>query len=239
MFFHKLPLVPRAAAIVLLAWAAAAQQEKPSLWVKLLRFAGVSYSPAAARGDSSAGRVEAGSVMVVSVNGSGRRLIAGNRYYRWPVFGEADKEVFALSGDEVWALPIDGPQPARVRTAHGIQKLVGYDASTGELLVLTGTNGLASLSFQTGKRVEFDIEEGETAGREMLRDFRGVQRVFGDWALFASSSGEVFEQVYLRKARESPAKLTDCSEADCGQPSLSRDRARAVYISQPWIRGQK
>jgi hypothetical protein len=147
-----------------------------------------------------------------------------------------------LKGADIVRLPVDGGAPLRLFTIKGIIKLVAFNRDVpDQLLILTegpsSKPGVGWLSVKTGKVIPIQFDPTSSEDQRMVEHLRGWDRVYGDTSVYAhkltkaSFSGSVERtDVFLKTRKGDAINVSRCEDANCGQPSLSADGRRVVFI---------
>jgi len=223
----------------LLPLAAQSQKKTESFWSKLLRVAGVSATPASLRGED---RAASGDIwLVVAQKPTPQRLTRGGEYAS-PVFDSLGQSVLALSGGDLYRVPVSGEAPVKLRALKGVTKLVGVSHDDpDQLLVLAqdaqGLRFAAMLSLQAGTLTRIPHNPLSNEDQVMLAHLAGWERVYGDTHVYTEKNekeGAVgtieFTDVYLKRGNDPPINLTNGNGVSSSQPSLSADGEWVVFI---------
>ncbi len=210
-----------------------------SVWQKLLRVAGISATPSTlkAPGDDLA----SGELWLVDLEtGTPRRLTAVGGY-RSPIFEPGAETLLALSGDQLVRIPLLGGEPRRLQQTRAV-KLVGFVAGEARrvLIVLrddTGQPVAAFLSLDTGDIEALALDRDSNQGRRMLHHLQGWERIYSTAKLYIRRQtkrglvGAVdWTDVFIKRDASDPVNVSRCDGIDCGQPSLSPDGGRVVFV---------
>ena len=215
-------------------------QKPPTFWEKVLRFMGITEAPSFSRGDGD--EVAAGEIRVVTVADGNVQPLATDRLYRSPIFDRGDQSVLALSGDDLFRIPLSGSTPiSKLRSLPGLHKLVGFEGPSGyEILALTCSQRVGLLSLKSFRFERILYGEENTVDLRMLRHIREWDRYY-DKEIALKVTEIPPTQVFLeRRDVEKPDQirlsknLSNCDRMNCGQPSMSHDRRRVVFIAEPW-----
>lgn len=227
------PLPPAAAPPASSASASASQGE--TLLHALGRIAGLLAAPAQ-RGEE---RVATGSVWMATLAQAGPVRWTAGGGFRSPVVAEAGG-VYAMKGDALVRIDAAGAAPVEMASFTGIDRLLGVQAdAAGELLALTTDPRapLAILSPATGRRTVLAVDAGDRRQLELLARARSQARTVGTLSVDVEPQSRQglarvveWSDVVLRDAPHVVRNLSDCDGVDCGQPALSADLARVVFI---------
>jgi hypothetical protein len=182
----------------------------------------------------------AGSVWMADLTAKTTRRLNGENC-RSPIFLR-NGDVLALKGEMIVRIPLDGGTPSPIHAVAGIDKLVAASNRDPDdvLVLLTDSNGRptpAIVSLPGGAifpvPVDFDSED-DIRG---LAHLQGWDRDYGDIKLrvervrkAALSGIREWTDVFLMREGQEAVNLTNCDDVGCGQPSLSPDRRRVVFI---------
>ncbi len=89
---------------------------------KLLRIAGLTAAPGQMRSDDD--DADPGSIWIANIERATVTRLTADNGYRSPVFSPADGSVFALKGDTVVRIPLEGSAPAAIQRVTSAVKLV-------------------------------------------------------------------------------------------------------------------
>lgn len=208
---------------------------------ELLAFLGISATPSQMKGPNDDGA--AGDIWAVNLRSNARQQLTHDGCCRWPVFDPAGDRVLALSGETIVGVPLGGGSYQPVREVPGIVKLVGFDRESADrLLILHEVTQsqieIGVLSLSTGQIANIPYDPNSPVDRLVLAHLRGEERVYDDVRLYQkdetglSLTGSLGEwtDVYLKQGQEPPRDISTCAGADCGQPSLSSDGTKVVFI---------
>lgn len=221
---------------------AAAQAPNPPprepFWKKVLRIAGVSATPSQqkAPGEGPA----TGEVWVADVK-SGARRKSSDGGFRSPVFAPGGRELLMVKGDALWRMAVSGGTPVKLFAVKGLNKLVGFDpANPDAVLGLVETERIqhaAMISLSNGGITLLPHDPNSAEDRKAVAHLKEWERVYGDTKLFVASAtrpglGGTFEwtEIMLRKGRGEPVNISRSDGVNCGQPSLSPDGTKVVFI---------
>lgn len=183
---------------------------------------------------------EAGDIWVAGVEGAApvRWTQAGG--FRSPVFDPQGHTIYAMQQDAL--VRIDSPQslPMEVRTAPGIDKLVGFDPQSPDaLLVLTSDPAapLALLPLSRAPQVSMPLALDDSVQLRLLAQVRGQDRVAGRLQVQVVKkdrqelTGIVeWTDIVVQSGSEAPRNISDCNGAFCSQPALTADLSRVAYV---------
>jgi hypothetical protein len=211
-----------------------------SLLDRLLRIAGLTAAPSQMKGGDDAG--DAGDVWVADLERKTINQVTRDGGYRSPVFVPGDDSILALKGDRLVRIaPYSGTVTA-VQNLKNAVKLVGFDIQDPDLLLVlleiaTDGSPLGLLSLQSGNMTALSYDRESGAHRSMLFHIRGQERVYGSTSVYVKSESKrgmarmlEWTDVYLKRGEAPPQNISACDGVNCGQPSLSQDGRRVVFI---------
>jgi Tol biopolymer transport system component len=219
----------------------APQRPKETFWEWALRFTGISANPNTLK---SGDELVAGQVWVADLASGTSRKITSDGSYRSPVYFPTGSEILALQGDGVVRLSAGGYKTEKLYSIAGIAKIVGFSrGGPAEVLILAeddaGQVSAARLSIITGTVTPIPFEPQSERDRQMLEHLRGWQRSYGDTTVYVKReprqtfSGPVeVLNVFLKTPGRNPQNVSGCALLNCGQPSLSPDGNRVVFVKE-------
>ena len=204
----------------------------------LLKVTGILAAPA----QRGADRVATGSVWMATLAQAQPVRWTSGGGYRSPVIAEAGGGVYAMKGDLLVRIDAPGAVPVEVSTLAGIDRLLGVQAdAAGDLLALTTDPRapLVILSPATGRRSVLAVDTGDRRQLELLAQARSQSRAVGVLSIDVEPqsrqglAGVVeWSDVVLREPPHVVRNLSACGGVDCGQPALSADLTRVVFIKK-------
>ena len=220
--------------------AAAPQRPKETFWERVLRFTGISVNPNTLKGADD--ELVSGQVWVANLQSGTRRRVTTSEGYRSPIYFPSGADILALQGGYVVRISSSGDKAEKLYRIAGIAKFVGFSRDVpAEALALTedeaGRVSPAILSVNTGAVAPIQYDPQSSLDRQMLEHLEGWQRSYGDTVIYVkrefrqslSGTVEVFN-VFLKTAGRDPVNVSGCDMANCGQPSLSPDGNRVLFI---------
>jgi hypothetical protein len=209
-----------------------------SLVETLLRIAGLTVAPAQLRGPGDEG--EAGSIWVANLDRQTVGPVTPDGGYRSPIFSPADGSLVALKDAMVVRVPVEGGTPAPVQRVAGVVKLVGFDGRNPDHVVVLlegGGSPLGVLSLTTGTVARLPYDPKSSDAQRMLAQIRGQGRVYGPTTLYVKTESKQglsraieWTDVYVRRGDAAPRNVSGCDGVSCGQPALSPDGRRVVFV---------
>lgn len=205
---------------------------------KLLRVAGLTAGPAPTRG--TAATAATGNIWVGPTDKGTPKALTTDGGYTSPIFSP-DGRVYALRGGAVVRLPQETGAGVAVHQVRGALKLVGFDVKNpDDLVVLLEASGTGSplgvLSLTSGRVTPLPYDPASDEERRMLARIRSDERQYGTIGVYTnaesrrgSSRGLRWTDVYVRIGSAAARNLSKC-DAICGQPAVSPDGRRVVFI---------
>lgn len=207
---------------------------------KLLRITGISATPSQQKAPSE--EIEAGGeIWISNVKAGTLQRLGHENGFRSPIFGPNDEAVLAVKDGALWRVSLQTGTATKVRQVVGLTKVVGIDRhDSDKILVLIkrgSTTSLALLSLATGAITEISYDANSPNDRKLLNHLKGWERVYGDIIVYPraqtreSVTGTVeWQDVFLKRDDAAPINVSSCDGANCGQPSLSGDGTKVVFI---------
>jgi hypothetical protein len=207
-----------------------------SLMDKLLRIAGLSAAPGQMRSDD----MDPGSIWIANLKRGTVTRLTTDTDYSSPIFSPSHGSVFALKGDTIVHIPLDGSSHAAIQTVPGIVKLVGFDSMNPNeiVILLTGNSSpLAVISLAHGNvtPLPFDPKLGDQ--RHILAKIRGQDRVHGTTSVYLKTERKQglsraieWTDVYLQRGDGTPQNVSRCDGVSCTQPTLSPDGQLVAFV---------
>jgi hypothetical protein len=119
-------------------------------------------------------------------------------------------------------------------------KLVGFDEQDPDRMLVVvggGHSPLGMLSLRNKRVTALPFDAHSTAHRQMLQHVLGQERDYGSTRLYVKSESRPglaraveWTDVYLKRPDALPQNVSNCEGVDCGQPSLSQDGQKIVFI---------
>jgi hypothetical protein len=215
-------------------------QPKETFWERVLRFSGVSANPNTLKGADD--ELVSGQVWMADLRSGAMRKITPEFGYRSPVYYPNGADILVLQGAAVVRISSGAEPPAKLYHIAGIVKLVGFSIDDpDQVLVLTedeqGRTSGSRLSVETGAVRPLPYDPGSSRDRQMLEDLEGWQRTYGGTTVYIkresretlSGTAEI-SNVFVKSAGRDPLNISRCDMTNCGQPSLSPDGNRVLFI---------
>jgi hypothetical protein len=223
------------AALVLSAGLAAQE----SATQKLLRIAGLSAAPPPQPAPASA--VTPGNIWVVPSDRGAPKALTLDGGYTSPIFS-TDGRVYALKGDTLVRLPQETGAGVAVHNVPRAVKLVGFDRSNADDLVVLidagpGGSPLATVSLRTGRVTPLAVDPASEAQQRMVAQIRAQERTYGTTSVStraqrrrSGSSTTEWSDVYVRSGNGAARNASACNGVNCAEPALSPDGRSIVFI---------
>jgi hypothetical protein len=220
--------------------AAPPPKPKETFWEWALRFSGISANPNTLKGPGD--EPPSGQVWMADLPSGTRRKITPDSGYRSPVYFPNGSDILALQGSYVVRISSGGDKPAKLYSVAGVTKLVGFSlGGPAEVLALmeddAGHVSAARLTVSTGAITPLPYDPQLSRDRQMLEHLQDWQRSYGDTVVYVKResrqalSGTVqVVNVFLKYPGRDPQNVSACDLASCGQPSLSPDGNRVLFV---------
>jgi hypothetical protein len=218
------------------------QKKSKSFIDRVLDFLAISYTPGAQKGPSAD---ISGQIWVADVETGSTRALTVSGGFRSPVFFAGSEDILALRGNDVVRIPSVGGEGSPLHSVPGILKLVGVGSqNSGEILVLlrneTGSHPrVALLAIDTGSITDLPYDPESSQDLQLVEDLEGWSRSHGENSVYVKRqtrealAGPVqWSDVFLVVRGQQPVDLSRCDGRNCGQPSLSQDGNRVVYVKE-------
>jgi hypothetical protein len=206
-----------------------------ALWRRIMRYTGISATPAGLRGDDQADP-EPGDIWVTGLSAvDTSRKLTGDGGYRSPIFGDGGKSILALRGAELVEISVSDSATRRLTAPPNLSKLVAWRGEPESKVLALTTDDRIGLFAPASTDMEFLIVDAESAGDlEFLQRLKSWTRVSNGWSLYAKPVGTSvrtgWTDIFIRQDPAGPRAISDCKGAYCSQPSLSEDRRQVVFI---------
>jgi hypothetical protein len=233
---------PLLLAALLLAPNAAVQapkKPKETFWQKVFRITGISAMPSTSKGPAD---VASGDLWVATLDSGSRLRLTRDGGYQSPIFAPDGDFVLALREGKLARVSTAGfldPEP--LFPVPGVVRLLGADRETpGQVAVLVrsaeGTLDFGLLDLKDGKvrslRSEAPAGEYQDALGKLARWDRTWQVGEPPRAVSLTvrpSSGQGSDVYGLREGGEA-VDVSRCDGERCGQPALSADGRKVVFV---------
>jgi hypothetical protein len=216
------------------------QKKTDSLWSKVLKFFGVSATPGSQKGGDD--RLSEGDLWLYTVQTrTGAEFKQGN--FRSPIFLPNEQAILALTDDRVVKIPLTEGAMTDVASIPGILKLVGAEKETpNEVLVLMDLDrdncpSVGVLTLVDGK-VTVLPHAGTDDDLTLISHLRGWDREYDDQTKLevrlksttTNGARKEWTDVWLKLKNKDAVNVSRCDGVNCGQPSISADRATVVFV---------
>jgi hypothetical protein len=208
---------------------------------RLLKFLGISDSPGTLKGPGD--EVISGELWLADLEARTTRPLTSSAGYRSPIFLAGSEDVLALRGADVVRVPSSGGEGKRLYSIDGILKLVATSAEDAGtvLILLRGESGgrprVGLLTLRTGAVNPMLYDPASPSDLQMVEDLEAWSRTYGDRRVYVQRqskqalSGTVeWSDVFLQVGNREAVDISRCDGANCGQPSLSADGHRVVFV---------
>lgn len=233
--------------MTVLAWAAGLAAPAPpdppkggeqSVMQRLLRIAGLTAAPAQLRGPDDA--IKSGNLWVSNLVDSSRAALTIDGGYSSPIFA-SDGAIYALKGTAIVRILRPSGGPVEVRKVEGVKKLVGFDDTGDDLIVLLESpragSVLGAVSLRTGEMAAVPFRADSDDARKMLAQMRGQERVYGETIVYTKAETKsglsrtlTWTDVYVRTGTQGTRNVSLCNGDSCTQPALAPDGRVVVYV---------
>jgi hypothetical protein len=207
---------------------------------KLLRITGISATPSQQKAPGE--EIEAGGeIWISNVKAGTLHRLSHENGFRSPIFSPKDQSVLAVKADVLWRVSLQTGDASKMHQVAGLTKLVGIDRQDSDkvlVLIKRGSTTVPALMLlATGAITEISYDANSPNDRRLLNHLKGWERVYGDITVYPraqtreSQTGTVeWQDVFLKRDDAAPINVSQCDGATCGQPSLSGDGTKVVFI---------
>lgn len=223
------------------------EQPKPAprretFWQRALRILGISVTPSALKGDDDA---LTGDVWLADLLTETSRRLTREGAYRSPLVLPGEQTIWALKGETICEIPLDGGAVKERFSIKGIVKLAAVDTEARKNVVLLREDEahqmvVELLSIDGGKRTALSYDPASDEDKQMLAYLRSWERSYdgGKFKLYTRSEGKggaagkriEWHDVYFEEPEREPLDLSHCKPFNCGQPALSLNARYVVYV---------
>lgn len=215
-------------------------QPKETFWERVLRFSGVSANPNTLKGADD--ELVSGQVWMADLRSGSMRKITPEFGYRSPVYYPSGADILVVHGADVVRISSGAEPPAKLYHIAGIIKLVGFSIDDPDQVLMLkedeqGRTSGSRLSVKTGAVALLPYDPGLSRDHQMIEDLEGWQRTYGGTTVYIKResretlSGTVeISNVFVKSAGRDPLNISRCDMTNCGQPSLSPDGNRVLFI---------
>jgi hypothetical protein len=213
--------------------------ESDSFLRTLLRVTGISANPSEMKGPSDA---DTGDIWVIDLAQLAQSQVTQGGGYRSPVFLPGGVDILALKGNDIVRIRVRGGKEVKLYTIEGIIKLVGFNTENDDqvLMLREKEDGMPSVGFvslKSGQVINLPYDGQSISDRSILDHITGWERIYGDTTVYVDSTTTTdrmgryreWTNVYI-KSKGKDENLSKCQQINCGQPSLSPDRRKVVFI---------
>ena len=223
--------------------AASTPPKSRSFIDRVLDFLAISYTPGAQKGPAPS--VSDGQIWIAEVKTGSTRALTTDANYRSPVLLAGGTDVLALRGSDIVRIPSSGGEGIKVHSAGGIVKLVGAGSRDPRRILVLLRNESSShphvglLEVDTGTVTDLPYDPQSSEDLQMVEDLEGWSRSCADSRVFVKRQTKEllagtmeWSDVFLVAHGQPPVDVSRCDGVNCGQPSLSQDGSRVVYVRQ-------
>jgi hypothetical protein len=197
------------------------QKPHESFWEWLARVTGISATSSGLKGELQIGF--SGDIWIASIDDAGGQRLTFEGKYSWPVFSQDDQSIFAIREGELWSVPVGAGDPVRLRRSpSGVSELVGAGPQ-GIVLFVSDRIGL--FEPESGEFSPFSPTDADRAAIERLR---APVRTYGQITVAQQQNAVTID---LNGETHSIERTGE----RIGEPSVSHDRKRLVYVRSPAI----
>ena len=224
-------------ALLLLVEGAAAQQ--PTLLQRLVSFFGLDADPSQMKGPRE--EFLRGEIWTADLASGTRQRMAAGKSFRSPIY-LLNGDILALNGEMLVRISAGRNTASSLHTVKGVDKLVAANANDpGQILLLHRDKDAlpvpAILWLKEGLLTPVDVDWRSESDVRGLAHLEGWDRDYEDMRLRVqrmratrfSGIREWTDVVLLQKGLE-PQNVSRCDQVNCGQPSLSFDKAKVVFV---------
>ena len=238
--FFPLSLVPVCLMCLILLAMPSAEAWAESFWETVVSFLGISATPSQLKGPDD--EIKAGEIWVIHLDRKTPSQITTAGGYRSPVFMPGDTQILALRGQTLVRISVVGGEPERLLTVPGIIKIVGFHTKDHDkVLMLTQSEAdrlmVGLISLQSGQVIPLSYDRQSDIDQRLLSHLQEWERVYDRTAVYVQRETKPgpagpmeWTDVFLKQGGHEPVNVSQCNEANCGQPSLSHDGRQVVFV---------
>jgi hypothetical protein len=189
----------------------------------------------------SGDEVKAGNIWIASLDRRTAKALTSDGGYGSPVFSPTDGNLYALKGDMIVRIAVEGGKPSSLRKVSGALKLIGFDGKNPDEMLVLLDNGagspLAIVSLKSGAVTLLPYNAKSDEDRRMLAQVRGQDRVYGDKFVYTKTESKrglsrniEWTDVYIRRGNAAPQNISACDGVNCVQPALSPDGRSIAFV---------
>lgn len=204
---------------------------------RMMNIFGITASPGQLKGNSD---TAAGRLWITNIESGASAGLTSDSGYRWPVYEPGGASLVALKGDAMVRIPAHKGKTEVLHLVPGVDKLVGFDRSDPDKLLVVVDNGtapIAVLSLNSGKLAALPYNAKSDEHRLMLSHARSEERAYGTTRVKVKREsrkdmeGTVeWTDVFVQRGTESARNVSNCGGDNCGQPSLSPGGNEVVFV---------
>ena len=209
----------------------------------ILRFTGITATPKQLKGVDEYNMKAGGDLWEVKL--SPKKIlsrITTDGGYRTPLFLPGDKGILALKGNNVVRISIADGTTETLYAIRDVEKLVGFDKNDQDKVLVLIENedsnpSLGLLSIKSGEMTSMTYDGKSKEHRSIINHIKGWERNYNNIAVYPKTetkpgmAGSIeWTDVYMKQGDKEPINLSRCNGINCGQPSLSHDGNRVVFV---------
>jgi hypothetical protein len=226
--------------ILCLAIAICQPAAPESLLNKILRITGISATPSQQKTPGEE-MPSGGMIWIGDPKANTRQSVRNDAGFRSPIFAPNDSTIVALRTGWLWWINAETGKGSKIYHLSTVTKLIGKDRDNPDkILVLREENGKESpafLSLKSGALTDIPYDPQSPEDRNLFNHLKGWERDYGEVAVYPRKQqrtgivGPVeWQDVFFKKDDAEPVNVSRCDGDTCGQPSLSADGGKVVYI---------
>ena len=181
---------------------------------------------------SLGGSPDAGEVWIVDLNDGSQRRVGGTDLM-WPVLAPDGDAIFAVRDGDVVRFGLSGGDEVPVENSADWRKLIGVMQDGSILGIVEGSPRARPALIKPSAELELlPAPETDEDRRNVSLLLQQDRAYADDRALLVRRSargGRGFD-VFLVTAPDRQRNLSDCGDERCGQPSLSPDGEKVLYV---------
>lgn len=182
-----------------------------------------------------------GEIWLADIKTNSVRKLSNDSGFHSPIFSDGDRAILAIKNGALFRLSLADGASEELHPVANLIKLVGTDRDDfDKILVLlerTHTPRVALLSLATGTITEVTYDSNSADDRKLVQHLKGWEHVYGETKIFCqaqtreSPAGAIeWNDVFLKRGDASPINISRCEGDICGQPALSHDGSKVVFV---------
>ena len=211
-----------------------------SLLRKLLRITGISATPSQQKTPGEE-MEKGGAIWISDIASKTPHKLSNEAGFRSPIFAPNDRAVLAIKTSALWEISLENGASKKLFEVAGVTKMIGTDQDDSDkVLVLVRRESTlvpALVSLTSGATTEVPYDPKSSDDRRLLNHLNGWERVYGETKVYPqaqrreSIAGMVeWQDIFLKKGDGEAVNVSRCDGDNCGQPSLSSDQTRIVFV---------